>query len=233
MKPNAPRAARARSRDLRVVEFAGIGPGPRRARVAVGHGRRRGDDRPPGGHAPVIRATSRSGDAMVVQVDLATPPASQALQRCRRPTSLVEGFRPGVMERLGLGPEAVGRRNARLAYGRMTAGASMALAQAAGHDINYIALTVRCTPSATADRPVPPLNLLGTTSGQPLPVMASWAVLHEARRSGLGQVVDAAITDGVVNLDGAVHRANPSAVPSSNAAKATCRTADGRGNGVY
>ena len=116
---------------------------------------------------------------------------------------LVEGFRPGVMERLGLGPEAVAARNPRLVYGRMTGwGQEGPLSQAAGHDINYIALAgALAAIGEPGGAPVPPLNLVGDYGGGSLYlVVGILAAVLEGRRSGRGQVVDAAITDGVVSL---------------------------------
>jgi alpha-methylacyl-CoA racemase len=116
---------------------------------------------------------------------------------------LIEGFRPGVMERLGLGPAEVARRNPRLVYGRMTGwGQEGPLAMSAGHDINYIAITGALHAIGTADSgPVPPLNLVGDYGGGSLYLLVGvLAALHEAHASGRGQVVDAAITDGVISM---------------------------------
>lgn len=116
---------------------------------------------------------------------------------------LQEGFRPGVMERLGLGPEVCLDRNPRLVYGRMTGwGQTGPLAQAAGHDINYISLTGALHAIGPKDgKPVPPLNLVGDFGGGALYLaMGMLAGLVEAQRSGKGQVVDAAMTDGSASL---------------------------------
>lgn len=118
---------------------------------------------------------------------------------------LVEGFRPGVMERLGFGPAAVAARNPRLVYGRMTGwGQTGPLAQTAAHELNYIAITGAL--HAIGPRggpPAPPLNLVGDYGGGSLYlVMGILAALHERCRSGCGQVVDAAISDGVLGLMG-------------------------------
>jgi alpha-methylacyl-CoA racemase len=116
---------------------------------------------------------------------------------------LVEGFRPGVMERLGLGPEDMLQRNPRLVYGRMTGwGQTGPLAQSAGHDINYIAITGALDAiGPRAGKPVPPLNLVGDYGGGSLYLVAGiLAALHERSRSGQGQVVDAAIIDGVASM---------------------------------
>lgn len=116
---------------------------------------------------------------------------------------LIEGFRPGVMERLGIGPDDCMERNPKLIYGRMTGwGQSGTLSQAAGHDINYIALTGALNAIGRADsNPVPPLNLVGDSAGGTMfLIMGVLAALHESKLSGQGQVVDAAITEGTANL---------------------------------
>jgi alpha-methylacyl-CoA racemase len=116
--------------------------------------------------------------------------------------ALIEGFRPGVMERLGLGPDVVQARNPRLVYGRMTGwGQEGPLAQAAGHDINYISVTGALAAIGPAERPVPPLNLVGDFGGGALYlVVGVLAALIEANKSGKGQVVDAAMCDGAASL---------------------------------
>jgi alpha-methylacyl-CoA racemase len=117
--------------------------------------------------------------------------------------ALLEGFRPGVAERLGVGPEDARRANPRLVYGRMTGwGQDGPLAQAAGHDIDYAAITgaLHCIGNA-GHAPAPPLNLVADLGGGAMYLAVGvLAALHEARRSGAGQVVDAAMVDGVVNL---------------------------------
>jgi alpha-methylacyl-CoA racemase len=116
--------------------------------------------------------------------------------------ALVEGFRPGVCEKLGLGPEPCMARNPRLVYGRMTGwGQDGPLAQAAGHDINYIALTGALHAIGGPEAPIPPLNLVGDFGGGALYlVMGVLAALLEASRSGRGQVIDAAMVDGASSL---------------------------------
>ena len=125
--------------------------------------------------------------------------AATVLELCERADALIEGFRPGVMERLGLGPDACFARNPKLVYGRMTGwGQDGPLAQAAGHDINYIALTGALHAIGRAgEAPVPPLNLVGDFGGGGM-LLAFGIVcaLLEAQRSGQGQVVDAAMVDG-------------------------------------
>ncbi len=119
--------------------------------------------------------------------------------------ALLEGFRPGVMERLGLGPEACLSRNPRLIYGRMTGwGQEGPLSRAAGHDINYIALCGALHAIGRhGERPVPPLNLVGDYGGGALYLaFGVVSALHERAGSGLGQVIDAAMVDGVAGLMG-------------------------------
>ena len=116
---------------------------------------------------------------------------------------VLEGFRPGVMERLGIGPQEFAESNAKLIYGRMTGwGQTGPLAKTAGHDLNYIALTGALHAMGRADSaPVPPLNLVGDYGGGTMfLVMGVLAALHESKTSGKGQVVDAAITEGTANL---------------------------------
>lgn len=116
---------------------------------------------------------------------------------------VIEGFRPGVMERLGIGPEVFAESNPKLIYGRMTGwGQTGPLSQAAGHDINYIAITGALNAIGRHDSPpVPPLNLVGDYGGGTMfLIMGVLAALHETKTSGKGQVVDAAITEGTANL---------------------------------
>lgn len=115
---------------------------------------------------------------------------------------LLEGYRPGVMERLGLGPETCLARNPRLVYGRMTGwGQTGPLAQAAGHDINYIALSGALHAIGTSGQPLPPLNLVGDFGGGAMMLAFGVAsALYESQRSGKGQVIDAAMSDGAALL---------------------------------
>src|SRR5437660_9163152 len=139
----------------------------------------------------------------VVELDLKDKEAvAQVLDLLANADALIEGFRPGVMERLGLGPDVVLARNPRLVYGRMTGwGEEGALWQAAGHDINYIAVTGALAAIGTEQKPVPPLNLVGDFGGGALYlVVGVLAALLEASKSGNGQVVDAAMCDGAASL---------------------------------
>lgn len=188
---------------VRVVEFAGLGPAPFACMLLADLG---ADvvriDRP---EAPPIDAhniVNRGRRTIALDLKVAKD-TTQALELIRRADLLVEGFRPGVMERLGLGPATTHAINPRLVYGRMTGwGQEGPLAHAAGHDINYIALAGALSLiGAPGGAPVPPLNLVGDYGGGSLYlVMGLLAALLHARATGQGQVVDAAICDGVLSL---------------------------------
>jgi len=139
----------------------------------------------------------------VVELDLKDKAAvAQVLDLLAIADALIEGFRPGVMERLGLGPDVVLARNPKLVYGRMTGwGQEGPLANAAGHDINYISITGALAAIGTKEKPVPPLNLVGDFGGGALYlVVGVLAALLEASKSGKGQVVDTAMCDGAASL---------------------------------
>jgi alpha-methylacyl-CoA racemase len=188
----------------RIVELAGIGPAPFAAMMLSDMGAEvlRVDRVPPGPTAP-------PGDPLLrgrrsVALDLTHKEGPEVLLRlANRADALVEGFRPGVAERLGIGPEAALARNPRLVYGRMTGwGQEGPLAHSAGHDINYIALAgVLAHIGREGQPPVPPINLVGDFGGGGM-LLAFGVVcgLLEARRSGRGQVVDAAMVDGAALL---------------------------------
>ncbi len=194
---------------IRVVELAGIGPGPmcamlladlgadvirvdRPAQIDLGVPRR-------SRHFDVLRRGRRS-----IAVDLKHPDGVETVLRMAgEADALIEGFRPGVMERLGLGPDECAARNPALVYGRMTGwGQEGPLATAAGHDINYIALTgALAAIGSHGGPPVPPLNLVGDYGGGALYLaFGVCAALLEAKASGRGQVVDAAMVDGAASL---------------------------------
>lgn len=188
---------------MKVIEFAGIGPGPFCAMVLADMGAEVTRlDRPDG--APMDRRDAVLRGRRSVTLDLKQPAAVEAaLRLLDGADALVEGFRPGVMERLGLGPEVVLGRNPRLAYGRMTGwGQFGPLAQAAGHDMNYIALTGALhAMGRPGERPAPPLNLVGDYGGGGmLLALGLLAAVLSARSTGRGQVVDAAMTDGAALL---------------------------------
>jgi alpha-methylacyl-CoA racemase len=188
---------------IRIVEFAGIGPGPFAAMLLSDMGAEviRIDRK--GGRSPGSAEITYRG-RQAVALDMKKPEAVEAaLKLIEKADGLIEGFRPGVMERLGVGPEVCLKRNPKLVYGRMTGwGQTGPLADAAGHDINYIALTGALHGMGNAGRkPVPPLNLVGDFGGGAL-YMAFGLVcgLLEAKGSGKGQVVDVAMTDGAASL---------------------------------
>jgi len=191
-----------------VVEVAGIGPGPFCAMLLADMGAEvLRVDRPassPAAHPYVLARGRRS-----VAVDLKHPGGAEVVLRLAASADvLLEGFRPGVAERLGIGPDACLARNPRLVYGRMTGwGQDGPLAGTAGHDINYLALAGALHPIGRAgEAPVPPLNLVGDFGGGGM-LLAFGVVcaLLEAGRSGRGQVVDAAVVDGAALLTTLFH----------------------------
>jgi alpha-methylacyl-CoA racemase len=196
---------------VKVVEFAGIGPGPFCAMMLSDMGAEvvRIDRTPTGvSRAPDLFNPGRYGildrGRRSVGLDLKRPEAVEvALRIVQDSDALVEGMRPGVMERLGLGPDTCLARNPRLVYGRMTGwGQEGPLATRAGHDIDYIALTGALHAiGGPGTGPVPPLNLVGDFGGGGM-LLAFGVVcgLLETRSSGRGQVVDAAMTDGAALL---------------------------------
>jgi len=186
---------------LKVLEFAGIGPGPHVAMLLADLGAEVVRiDRPGAGVSnPVVeRARHR------LALDLKSDEGKAAVRAAARHADvLIEGFRPGVMERLGLGPEVLLADNPRLVYARMTGwGQDGPLAQAAGHDINYIAITGALAAIGRAgELPIPPQNLVGDFGGGSMYcAFGIMAALYERERSGRGQVVDAAIVDGATSL---------------------------------
>jgi alpha-methylacyl-CoA racemase len=198
---------------VRVIEIAGIGPGPFAAMMLADMGadvvRVDRAQKVSGGDpaSPPIDLLGRGRRS--VGVDLKHPEgAGVVLKLAEQADALIEGFRPGVMERLGIGPEECMARNPRLVYGRMTGwGQEGPYADAAGHDINYIALAGALDPVGRAgERPVPALNLIGDFGGGGM-FMAYGVVcaLLEAGRSGRGQVVDAAMVDGAAVLTTFIH----------------------------
>lgn len=191
---------------VKIVEMAGIGPGPFCAMMLSDMG------------ADIIRvgrkepSRSRTEEKYMVlhrgrpsiAIDLKKPEGVEAvLKLAEQADAIYEGFRPGVMERLGLGPDVCLGRNSKLVYGRMTGwGQDGPLAKAAGHDINYIALTGALhSIGHLGEKPVPPLNLIGDFGGGGM-LLAFGIVcaLFETKNSGKGQVVDAAMVDGTAAL---------------------------------
>jgi alpha-methylacyl-CoA racemase len=190
---------------IRIIELAGLGPGPFCAMMLADMG------------ATVIRVDRASAqpeepdpvDTLLrnrrsIALNLKSPAGIAALLRLvDGADALIEGFRPGVVERLGVGPDVCLARNPKLVYGRMTGwGQSGPLAHSAGHDINYLALTGALhLIGERGGKPVPPLNLVADLGGGGMMLLAGLlAALLEASRSGQGQVIDAAMTDGAIAL---------------------------------
>ncbi|MEN9888239.1 MAG: hypothetical protein RL559_276 [Pseudomonadota bacterium] len=188
---------------LKVLEFAGLGPAPFACMLLADMG---ADvvtvHRPNAKPADASQLVQRGRTHVVADLKDAAS-REQVMRLVDGADVLVEGFRPGVMERLGLGPEPLCARHPRLIYARMTGwGQSGPLAPTAGHDINFIALSGALHAMGSAGGPpVPPLNLVGDYGGGSMYLLSGiLAALYERERSGLGQVVDAAISDGVVSL---------------------------------
>lgn len=193
---------------VKVLEVAGIGPGPFAAMMLADMGAevlridRAGSVRGGDPSTPPLDPLARGRRS--VGIDLKSPDGvAVLLDLVEQADALIEGFRPGVAERLGFGPEVCAARNPRLVYGRMTGwGQDGPYAPMAGHDINYIALAgVLAHLGRAGERPTPPINLVGDFGGGGM-LMAFGVVcgLLEASRSGQGQVVDAAMVDGAALL---------------------------------
>lgn len=192
---------------VKVVEIAGIGPGPHACMILADLGadviriERPGGQALAGGGAHMLLNRGRPS----VALDLKQPRAIETVKRLVADADvLVEGMRPGVMERLGLGPDDLRQVNPRLVYGRMTGwGQDGPFAQAAGHDMNYIAITGALHGlGQDKSRPHFPMNLVGDFGGgSTYLVIGVLAALLESRISGQGQVVDAAIVDGTAHLN--------------------------------
>jgi alpha-methylacyl-CoA racemase len=193
---------------FRIVEFAGIGPAPMASMLFADLGAAviRIDRLTPSGLGIDMPARfdllERSRPS--VAIDMKHPEGvALALDLVGKADALIEGFRPGTMERLGLGPDVALKRNPRLVYGRMTGwGQTGPLAQAAGHDLNYLALTgALAAIGRKGSKPTPPLNLAADFGGGALYLAFGVAcAMLEAQRSGKGQVVDAAMTEGAASL---------------------------------
>lgn len=196
-------AATGPLRGVRVVEFAGIGPGPFASMLLSDMGADVVSIARPGQGKRDVRDFVNRG-RRVIELDLKNPDhIRQVLDLIAAADVLIEGFRPQVMERLGLGPDVVLNRNPRMVYGRMTGwGQEGPLSQAAGHDINYIAITGALDSFRAGNgETVSPLNLVGDYGGGALYlVVGVLAAVIEARSSGKGQVVDAAMCDGVSSM---------------------------------
>ncbi len=208
----------------RIIEFAGIGPAPMCAMLLSDMG----------AEVLLIDRTASAGLGIAMQpkynllnrgrrsvaLDLKQPKAAEVIFRLiERADALIEGFRPGVMERLGIGPDRCLARNPRLVYGRMTGwGQEGPLAHAAGHDINYIALIGALhSVGRKGQAPVPPLNLVGDFGGGALYLaLGVVAGLLEAQKSGKGQVVDTAMVDGAASLMTAIYGMHGAGIWNNN-----------------
>jgi alpha-methylacyl-CoA racemase len=193
---------------LRVVEMDGIGPCPLAGMLLADHGAEVTVIERPGGQV-LNTGTALARGKRRVCLDLKTPEGlAEARTLIEGADALIEGFRPGVMERLGLGPDSFTASHPRLVYGRVTGwGQTGPLAQAAGHDINYVALTgVLSTATRAGTAPSIPATLIGDMGGGAMFLaFGLMAALWEAQRSGRGQVVDAAMVDGVGLLSSLMH----------------------------
>ncbi|MFF8352415.1 CaiB/BaiF CoA transferase family protein [Streptomyces chartreusis] len=196
---------------VRVVELAGIGPGPFAAMLLADLGADVVRVDRPGGTGLAINTeydiTNRNKRSVIIDLKSPDGPA-RVLDLAARADILIEGYRPGVAERLGVGPEACHARNPALVYGRMTGwGQDGPLAERAGHDIAYIAVTGTLGMIGNPDEPpAVPANLVGDYAGGSLYlVVGVLAALHHARATGAGQVVDAAIVDGTSHLSAMIH----------------------------
>lgn len=197
---------------LKIIEFAGIGPGPFTGMMLADMGADvilidRAADVARAAKYP--RAASNRGKRSIA-LDLKSDADREVVWTLLESAdALIEGFRPGVMERLGFGPDAVAARNPKLVYGRVTGwGQTGPLAQAAGHDINYVALTgVLSTSARPGQAPVIPPTIVGDMAGGAMFLAFGLvSALLEAQKSGLGQVVDAAMIDGVTAMSGLMHQ---------------------------
>lgn len=189
---------------FKVIEIAGIGPGPFAAMLLADMGAEvicidRKQAGILGGGGTIVDRGRRS-----IQIDLKSPLGVEAVLRLIDDADvLIEGMRPGVMERLGLGPDVCLQRNTRLVYGRMTGwGQTGSMSKVAGHDLNYIAMTGVLNAMGNAQLPpTPPLHLVGDLGGGAMMLaLGIVSALLERSKSGLGQVVDAAICDGTTLL---------------------------------
>ncbi|MBY6092210.1 CaiB/BaiF CoA transferase family protein [Maritimibacter alkaliphilus] len=200
---------------LRILEFAGLGPGPFAGMMLADMGAEViRIDRPGGGVSPTVGTADPTLDYLArgrrsLALNLKAPEAKEiALRLIEGADGLIEGYRPGVMERLGLGPEVALARNPRLVYGRMTGwGQAGPVSHSAGHDLNYIAITGALWASGPADRaPAFPMNLLGDFGGGGMFLAYGMvAGFLKAARTGQGDVIDAAICDGTHALMAMIH----------------------------
>ena len=191
---------------VKVIEMKGIGPGPYAGMLLADMGAEVivvERSATPTSIAPPSSMDINSRGKQSIVLDLKSPQGLQTLLKLVATADVFfEGYRPGVAERIGFGPDICLQHNPKLVYGRMTGwGQTGPLATVAGHDINYISLTGSLAAIGGSDKPVPPLNLVGDYAGGSLfLVMGILAALFEAQKSGQGQVIDAAIVDGSASL---------------------------------
>jgi alpha-methylacyl-CoA racemase len=187
---------------VRIIEMAGIGPGPFCGMMLADHGAEVIRIERPGPQSEFRDVMERSRKS--IMVDVKKPGAVDVIRDlCRTADGLIEGYRPGVMERLGIGPDVLLKDNPKLVYGRMTGwGQTGPMAQAAGHDLNYISLTGALYSMGAADEKPPiPLNLVGDFGGGGmLLAFGMVSAILSARSTGRGQVVDCAMTEGAALL---------------------------------
>ena len=197
---------------LRVIEFAGIGPAPFAGMMLADMGAEvilieRSADHAAASHYP--RMAQNRGKKSIA-LDLKSEAGREAAWKLIESSdALIEGFRPGVMERLGFSPEDVAKRAPRLVFGRITGwGQTGPLAQAAGHDINYVALSgVMATSMRPGQAPVLPPTIVGDMAGGAMFLLFGiMCAIFEAQKSGQGQVVDAAMIDGIAAMSGLIHQ---------------------------
>ena len=199
---------------LRIIELAGIGPGPFAAMMLADHGAEVIRVDRPGARIDPRDPLTRS--RRLINVNLKSPEGIELVRKLvAGADGLIEGYRPGVTERLGLGPDVLCAANPKLVYGRMTGwGQFGPYSQAAGHDLNYIALSGALhTYGRAGEKPTPPINMIGDFGGGGMMLafgMVS-ALLHAAK-TGQGQIIDAAMTDGAATLNAMIwgFRANGS-----------------------
>jgi len=194
---------------LKIIELAGIGPGPHAAMILSDLGAeivRVVRPSTPEAEYAMSSHTLRGRTTVLADLKISHD-VTRVRQLAASADVLIEGFRPGVADRLGLGPDELAEINPRLIYARMTGwGQTGPLASTAGHDINYISLTGALEAIGTTEIPVPPLNLVGDYGGGSMFLVTGiLAALHERQSSGLGQVVDCAMVDGVSTLLQPIH----------------------------
>ena len=196
---------------IKIIEIKGIGPGPYAGMLLADMGAEVivvERSTKPSGIAPPSQVDPTSRGKKSIALNLKEPEGIAALLKLvEQADGLIEGFRPGVTERLGFGPDVCLEKNPKLVYGRITGwGQTGPLASAAGHDINYISLTGSLAGIGTEEKPVPPLNLVGDYAGGSMFLVAGMlAAFIHAQKTGEGQVIDAAITDGSASLMAMFH----------------------------